>query len=209
MEFDQKLPLKLKISWQTNLPGKIEVPRSIVKHQEASTSVSIHAFGDASSQGMSRAVYAVMHQPSRVSQGLMTAKSRLGKKGLKITRLELVAGHMAANLVCNVTDVLEGYPLEGVYCWLDSSVTLHWIKGGEDQKQFVSNRVRNIQWRHVGTKENPADLGSCGRGISKCLDLWWHGPSWLPYQHRWLENTVTTPTKETQAVAKIGKIFWT
>ena len=68
IEFDQKLRLKLKISRQTNLPGKIEVPRSIVKHQEASTSVSIHAFGDASSQGMSRAVYAVMHQPSRVSQ---------------------------------------------------------------------------------------------------------------------------------------------
>ena len=104
---------------------------------------------------------------------------------------------------------IQGYPLEGVYCWLDSSVTLHWIKGGEDQKQFVSDRVWNIQWRHVGTKENPADLGSCGRGISKCLDLWWHGPSWLPYQHRWLENTVTTPTKETQAEAKIRKSFWT
>ena len=218
MEFDQKLPLKLEISWQTwetNLPGKIEVPRSIVKHEEATTSVSIHAFGDASSQGMSTAVYAVMHQPSRVSQGLMTAKSRLGKKGLKITRLELVAVHMAAHLVSNVRDALEGFPLEGVYCWLNSRVALHWIKEGGDYKQFVSNQVQkiqekeHIQWRHVGTKENPADLGSCGGGISKCLDLWWHGPLWLTYQDRWLENTVTTRTKETQAEAKIRKSFWT
>ena len=37
---------------------------------------------------------------------------------------------MAANLVSNVRDVLEGFPFEGVYCWLDSSVAFHWIKGG-------------------------------------------------------------------------------
>ena len=52
---------------------------------------------------------------------------------------------MAANLVSNVRDALEGSPLEGVYSWLDSSVALHWIKGGGDYKQFVSNRVRKIQ----------------------------------------------------------------
>ena len=77
-------------------------------------------------------------------------------------------------------------------CWKDFhskvstvglSVAPHWIKGGGDYKQFVSNQVQKIQekeyiqWRHVGTEENPADLGSSGRGISNCLDLWWHGPS--------------------------------
>ena len=38
-----------------------------------------------------------------------------------------------------------------------------------------------------------------------CSDLWWHGPSWLPYQDRWPENMVTTPTEETEAEAKIMK----
>ena len=52
---------------------------------------------------------------------------------------------MAANLVSNVRDALEGFPLEGVYSWLGSSVVLHWIKGGGDYEQFVSNRVRKIQ----------------------------------------------------------------
>ena len=172
MEFDQKLPLKLEIScqtWETNLPGKIEVPRSIVKHQEATTSVSIHAFGEASSQGMSTAVYAVMHQPSRVSQGLMTAKSRLAKKGLKITRLELMAVHMAANLVSNVRDALEGFPLEGVYCWLNSRVAHHWIKGGGDYKQFVSNQVQKIQEKRTHPVEARGYQGKPGR----FRKLWW------------------------------------
>ena len=170
--WDQKRPQELEISWQTwetNLPGKIEVPRSIGQHQEATTSISIHAFGDASSQGVSTAVYAVTHKPSGVSQRLVTAKSRLAKK--RLTILELVAGHMAANLVSNVRDALEGFPLEGVYRWLDSSVAFHWIKGGGDYKQFCSNRVRKIQekeyiqWRHVSAKENR------GGKISKCSDL--------------------------------------
>jgi len=116
---------------------------------------------------------------------------------------------MAVNLVSNVRDALEGFPPEGVYCWLDSSIALHWIKGGGNYKQFVSNRViqekEYIQWKHVGTEENLADVGSHGREISKCLDLWWHGLSRLTYQDRWLESTVTTSTKETQAEAKIVK----
>ena len=50
------------------------------------------------------------------SQGLVTAKSRLAKKGLTIPRLKLVAGHMTPNLVSNVRDALKGFLLEGVYC---------------------------------------------------------------------------------------------
>ena len=116
---------------------------------------------------------------------------------------------MAANLVDNVKEALQSFPVEGVYCWLDSSVALHWIKGGGDYKQFVSNRVRKIQekkyiqWRHVGTKENPADPGSRGGQISNCSDLWWHGPMWLPFPESWPADIVTTPTKESQAKAKI------
>ena len=116
---------------------------------------------------------------------------------------------MAANLVDNVKEALQGFPVESVYCWLDSSVALHWIKGGGDYKQFVSNRVRKIQekkyiqWKHVGTKENPADLGSRGGHISNCSDLWWHGPTWLPFPESWPADIVTTPTKESQAEAKI------
>ncbi|XP_068707690.1 uncharacterized protein [Montipora foliosa] len=212
--WDQELPRKQTASWKTwegNLPEIIEAPRSIVQYQEEITSINLHAFGDASSQGLSAAVYAVSHQPSGISQGLVAAKSRLAKKGLTIPRLELVAGHMATNLVHNVKQALQGFSVTSVHCWLDSTVALHWIKGGGEYKQFVSNRVRKIQdkeyihWRHVGSKENPADLGSRGGKAGECADLWFQGPSWLPYPENWPSDIVTSPSKETQAEAKVIK----
>ena len=59
-----------------------------------------------------------------------------------------------------------------------------------------------ITWRHVPTKENPADLG---RGQVDDSKLWWQGPEWLSDKEKWPTNTVTTRTPESQAEAKITK----
>jgi len=118
-------------SWEGALPEKVVVSRSLAKHQEKIQSINLHAFGDASGKGVSAAVYSITHQPSGVTQGLVAAKSRLAKKGLTIPRLELVAGHMASNLVHNVKDALQGFPITSVHCWLDSSVALHSSEGVE------------------------------------------------------------------------------
>ena len=73
---------------------------------------------------------------------------------------------MAANLVDNVRTALEGYPITSVHGSSDSTVALHWIKGGGSYKHFVTNRVRKIiskdfiEWRHVDTNHNPGDIGS-------------------------------------------------
>ena len=48
----------------------------------------------------------------------------MAKKDLTIPRLELVSGHMAVNLAHNVREALAGFPVSGVYCWLDSTVAL-------------------------------------------------------------------------------------
>ncbi len=107
----------------------------------------------------------------------MAARARLSKKGLTIPRLELVSGHMAVNLLANVASALDGFPLMERYCWLDSTVALHWIRSPGTYKQLVSNRVEKIQahmeviWRHIGTSENPADLGSHGGEVTS-------HPSW-------------------------------
>ena len=149
------------------------MPRSLAKPEEPIQSIDLHAFGDASAMGVSATVFAVVQQPSGSNQGFLTAKSRLSKKGLTIPRLELVSGHMAANLVHNVKKALEGFPVNLVVGWLDSSVALHWIRGNGEYKQFVGNRVRKMQeksyieWRHVGTHENPAYIASRG-GIGLC-----------------------------------------
>ncbi|GFS75590.1 integrase catalytic domain-containing protein [Trichonephila clavipes] len=68
-------------------------------------------------------------------------------------------------------------------------IVLSWLSGHPRQwKTFVANRTSEIievlptkHWRHVPSKENPADIAS--RGIDpKCLPdckLWWQGPPWL------------------------------
>jgi len=156
----------------------VQVPRSLAAFREQITAIELHAFGDTSG-----AVYAVVQQLSGTNQGLLAAKSCLAKKGLTIPRLEIVSGHMASNLVANVKDALQDQPTRSVYGWLDSTVTLHWIKGGGSiYKQFAANRVSKIRekdyitWRHVNTNQNPADVGNRGCDGAKLPNLWLKGP---------------------------------
>ena len=48
--------------------------RAISPFREALKSTHLHAFGDASSQGVCAAFYAVVKQESGTNQGLITAK---------------------------------------------------------------------------------------------------------------------------------------
>ena len=109
---------------------------------------------------------------------------------------------MAANLLVNVRQALNGMPVAGSYGWLDSTVALQWLRGGGAYKQFVMNCVNKIQvcpnitWRYVPCRDSPADLGSHGRLVSR-NQMWWEGPS----------LTTATPesveTKATKAVFNI------
>ena len=97
-----------------------------------------------------------------------------------------------------------------MYCWLDSTVALHWIRGAGNYKQFVSNLVSkiqqhsNVQWRHVTSQDNPADLGSRG-GSVQGEELWWRGPKWLAEKESWSCDIVTSSTPESQAEAKVTR----
>jgi hypothetical protein len=214
--WDVPVPTELMAKWsrwERLLPSKISTARTLAKHQEDIDSIELHTFGDASIRGVSSVVYAVVRQASGVTQGLVAAKSRLAKQGLTIPRLELVSAHMAVNLVSNVREALDGFPVMSSHGWLDSTVALHWIRGAGKYKQFVANRVRKIQshpqiqWRHVPTNENPADLGSRG-GEVKNNKLWWYGPEWLSVKEQWPPDITTRATKESDAEAKaIRNVF--
>ena len=133
---------------------------------------------------MAAAVYTVVVQEKDVNQGLVASRARLAKKELTMPRLELVSGHMAMNLLSNVSEALEGFPVSVKYCWLDSTVALHWIRRPGEHKQFVSNRVQKIQahsdvvWHHVKTSDNPADIGSRNGEVTNHA-LWSNGLGWL------------------------------
>jgi hypothetical protein len=99
------------------------VPRSLAPFFQPVIAVILHAFGDAIKLGVSAAVYAVVEQQNGTTQGLVCSKSRLAKKSLIIPRLELVAAHMAKNLVMNVECAIDTVKIVAVHCWSDSTVT--------------------------------------------------------------------------------------
>ena len=103
--------------------------------------------------------------------------------------------------------VRPGFPVTVKYCWLDSTVALHWIRCPGEYKQLVSNRVEMIQahsdvvWHHVRTSNNPADVGSRSGEVSNHA-LWWNGPEWLSDKACWPPDIVTNATQESLAEAK-------
>ena len=59
-----------------------------------------------------------------------------------------------------------------------------------------------IQWRHVPTTDNPADLASRGGQVTNA-ELWWNGPTWLRDPEMWPENPVTMKTQASEEEAKV------
>ena len=58
------------------------MPRPLAPYRVAVTAIELHSFGDASSQGVCAAVYAVAYQGDEVTQGLVCAKSQIAKRNV-------------------------------------------------------------------------------------------------------------------------------
>ena len=123
-------------------------------------SVTLDIFADASSKGVCAAVCDVVDQLKGKSQGLLTSKSRLSKKTFTIPRLELIAAHLATNLLSNAKIM-----------WKSSLFATECKKS--------SNRASSsgLTFRQV---ENSADTGSRGFQGIDIKNSWANGPSWLP-----------------------------
>ena len=75
-EFPETLTKRWK-EWYEQFPERYTVPRTLAPNQQLISSVSLHAFGDASKDGVAAAVYAVVEQEHGITQGLVCSKSRI------------------------------------------------------------------------------------------------------------------------------------
>lgn len=216
--WDSDIPKEIKnkwMKWEQNQDTFVKIPRSIPLQKEAVTSVDIHTFDDASSQGVCAAVYAVIRQPNHTTQGLIASKARLAKKNLTIPQLELVSTQMSCNLAANVKNALDNQNLRVICGWTDSTVVLHWLQENDNYQVFVNNRIQKIkgkdyiEWRHLPTNENPTDIGTRGSSIIKLPDLWWKGPSWLAELDHWPEQPIIKPSTESEKEKKMVKEVFT
>ena len=189
---------KITQQWNkwTNQLRNIQVPRSIPRGVNDISSVHLHVFADASKTACSAVAIAVIEHSSGVVKGLLTSKSRISKRNTTIPRLELISGHMAANLAKNINTALRCWLIKSTTIWMDSMTALYWIcNPGKPWKVFVSNRVRKIAeitndlkiaWKYCPTDMNLADLGSRGALLDKMeAGEWFEGPDWLLDECKW------------------------
>ena len=146
-QWNTEVSPRVKRDWQkwTNQLRNVKVPRSLIKTGKRVKAVHIHQFADASEIACSTVTIAIVEDETNRVMGFLTSKSRIAKKNTSIARLELISGHMAANMVRNLCKALQGLPIQSVTVWMDSMVALYWITNpGKTWKNFVSNRVRKI-----------------------------------------------------------------
>lgn len=193
LTWDEALPSELHNVWlrfrsELSCINELKVPRHVTCVDVVS--IELHGFSDASNGAYGGAIYLrSVDKNEKVTVRLLCAKGKVSPvKPLTTPRLEICGALVLARLVDKVLNSLN-IKIERCILWTDSTIVLGWLKTAPNMlKTFVSSRVSEIQdltekceWRHVSTKNNPADVLS--RGVFPkqilSLDFWWEGPSFL------------------------------
>lgn len=210
LEWDEALPTTLHTRWMTfrtelEQLNNLEISRHVFEGH-ISSNTQIHAFADASEKAYGAVVYIrSIIKNGQVIVRLLCARSRVAPlKRQTLPRLELCAALLCAQLTARVkSDLnLKNTP---TYLWTDSEIVLAWINSKSSSYQtFVANRISAIQelsiaeqWRHVKSKENPADIISRGLSPSNLAasTLWFYGPIFLHGREElWPTTMVNTLT---------------
>lgn len=212
VDWDDPPPAEILLKWecfseQLTLLRSLEIPRCIAVSQVRRC--QFHGFADSSEAGYGAVVYLrVVDIYENTHIFFICAKSRVAPtKRISLPRLELCAAVILADLLKYVKDVYSNFvPCCEMYAWSDSTVTLSWLRSPSYRwKTFVANRVSHIQetlpdvqWNHVPSRENPADIASRGQLPADLLNnsLWWAGPAWLLESPDEWPSSRTTELKE-------------
>ena len=163
---------------------------------EAKASLQIHVFSDSSMRAYGCCIYVRSQKPEGVKVTLLAAKSKVVPlKTKSLPRHELWTG---------VSKMLSRKIYKDVF-WSDSKITLHWVKTRSSSLSvFVGNRVAEIQewsqdviWKHVRTKQNPADVVSRGCNVEELNNsIWFNRPEFvLKDDSSWLLKIITSHSR--------------
>ncbi|GFX89479.1 integrase catalytic domain-containing protein [Trichonephila clavipes] len=181
--------------------------QSQLKKMPCNLNRSPQGFADASEAAYGAVVYlqCFLHNGAE-KVSILASKSRVAPiRVISIPRLELCACVLLAQLVKKIRSTLR-LNISDIVLHTDSTIALAWLNTPANRlKTFVANRVakvqeltEGIQWNHVPSVLNPADLVS--RGLRPCdlpnLRLWWHGPQFLEKGKLSSEETSLSPVKK-------------
>ncbi|XP_047020044.1 uncharacterized protein LOC124630274 isoform X2 [Helicoverpa zea] len=179
----------LKIGWDDIVPSNvartwnrfvislealdaIRVPRHAIGSEPMF--IELHVFSDASQTAYGACIYIrTVNKDNTVTVRLLFAKSKVAPlKPISIPRLELCGALLGAKILDKVRSSLR-CEFKNIVFWTDSTIVLGWLRMSPNKlKTFVQNRTveiheltQDVQWRHVRTKENPADLASRGSKV--------------------------------------------
>lgn len=229
----------IKLGWDDNVPeeaaeawtryhhellelSSLRVPRRVTRD---GGKYELHGFSDSSEAAYAAVIYLRVVAPNNSAKCFMLmGKSKVApSKRITIPRLELCGAWLLARLLHFVLQNLTRINIERVIAWSDSTVALAWIKSQTAQlKTFVANRVAQIQqtttpdmWRHVPTKENPADCASRGLSPKQLAHhvQWWMGPTFLRMSEEYWPSTeaemATDDSREEQLETKLITLITT
>jgi Pao retrotransposon peptidase/Family of unknown function (DUF5641)/Protein of unknown function (DUF1759)/Putative peptidase (DUF1758)/Integrase zinc binding domain len=193
MDWDQPIDEEDRILWvdfqsQLYTMEEIKVPRCVISKNPKS--IKLLGFCDSSSLAYGACIYIhCLNDDNTRTTNLLCAKSRVAPlKATTIPRLELCSAVLLANLATKVHSAMQ-IDFDQTILWTDSTIVLSWIRSQSAQmKTFVANRIAEIHdltsptdWRHISSKENPADIVSRGLLPDQLQDttLWWYGPTFI------------------------------
>ena len=151
---------------------------------------SLHIFTDASNIGLSACVYQRnVYENGAICLSLLEGKSRVTpRKKITIPKLELCAAKIGVK-IGRFVQSQTSLPITKSYYWTDSLAVLFILANRKKRFNiFVANRRSMIleqttlsQWHFIGTKENPADIGSrgCYPNETEKLQRWHRGAEFL------------------------------
>ena len=149
----------------------------------------IHIFVDASAVAVAAVAYlkTVPNIATDVEICYLIGKCKVAPiKQISLPKLELEAAVIGVRLLSTIMKGLS-FHITRSTLWTDSQVVLDWLSTTKKQPVFVTNRLKEIrastdayQWKHVTTKENPADHGTRGLNPDKIPVKWLTAPSIFP-----------------------------